>query len=364
MKKNQLLMFLILCVSLSLLPACSGGEKESSSSAPTSQEEPAVSVIAPIPEPEPVFPYTNPLTGEGAMEDIGTERPIVVMFNNLEKALPQLGIGQADVIYEIVAEGGITRLMGLYQELESVDTLGPVRSARDYYVSLAFGHDAIYVHAGGSPQAYDALQDWGMSYIDFVNGPYGEMCWRDPARRKNAGFEHSLLTSGQNILSQMPSRFRRQHQDGYQVGWEFQETAPSGGQAATSLTVPFSTYKTGHFSYDPESGGYSIRQTVNGHDHDFIDGNDGQPVSVRNVLVLYTDVSLIPGDSAGRMSVRTTGSGTGLLLRDGQVFDLVWTRERRQDCYSFSTPSHTPLPLAPGTSYINVVSASTPAVWK
>ena len=90
------------------------------------------------------------------------------------------GVSQADVIYEIVAEGGITRKLAVFQDIEGVGDLGSVRSARDYYVSLACGHDAIYVHAGGSPQAYDALQGWGMSYIDFVNGPYGDMCWRDP----------------------------------------------------------------------------------------------------------------------------------------------------------------------------------------
>ena len=151
-------------------------------------QEPSVSVIAPIePEPEPVYPYHNPLTGEGLEEDISGQRPFAVMLNNLSKALPQLGVSQADVIYEIVAEGGITRMLAVFQDIEGVGDLGSVRSARDYYVSLACGHDAIYVHAGGSPQAYDALQGWGMSYIDFVNGPYGDMCWRDPGRRKTAG---------------------------------------------------------------------------------------------------------------------------------------------------------------------------------
>ena len=149
-----------------------------------SSQEPSVSVIAPIdPEPEPVYPYHNPLTGEGLEEDISGQRPFAVMLNNLSKALPQLGVSQADVIYEIVAEGGITRMLAVFQDIEGVGDLGSVRSARDYYVSLACGHDAIYVHAGGSPQAYDALQGWGMSYIDFVNGPYGDMCWRDPGRR-------------------------------------------------------------------------------------------------------------------------------------------------------------------------------------
>ncbi len=202
----------LLLAGLLLLPLASCGKKDpggASSSQPP--QEPSISVIAPVepePEPEPVYPYINPLTGEGLHEDISEKRPIAVMFNNLRKALPQIGVAQADVIYEIVAEGGITRMMGLYQDLEGVGDLGSIRSARDYYVSLALGHDAIYIHAGGSPQAYDAFDNWKVTHIDFVNGPYGDMCWRDPDRKKSAGLEHSLLTSSERVLEQMPSRFR------------------------------------------------------------------------------------------------------------------------------------------------------------
>ena len=198
------------------LAGCGGGGETSSQGSGSMPEEPSVSAIAPVepePEPEPEHPYAHPLTGEGMDEDISGQRPVAVMFNNLEKALPQIGIGQADVVYEIVAEGGITRLMGLFQDLEGAGDLGSIRSAREYYVNLANGHDAIYIHAGGSPQAYDALQGWGMNYIDFVNGPYGAMYWRDKERRKTAGFEHSLLTSSERVLEQMPSRFRREHQE-------------------------------------------------------------------------------------------------------------------------------------------------------
>ena len=164
----------LLLAGLLLLPLAACGKKDPGAVSSAPPDEPAVSVIVPVepePQPEPKFPYTNPLTGEGLNEDISGKRPIAVMFNNLRKALPQIGIAQADVIYEIVAEGGITRMMGVFQNLEGVGDLGSIRSARDYYVSLALGHDAIYIHAGGSPQAYDAFDSWGITHIDFVNGP-------------------------------------------------------------------------------------------------------------------------------------------------------------------------------------------------
>lgn len=366
MNKRRWGILLLSALALALLCACGGKENgEASSSAPGSAsipDEPAISVIAPV-EEDPVYPYANPLTGEGLNEEISGKRPVAVMFNNLKKALPQIGVSRADVLYEVVAEGGITRIMGVFQDLEGVGDLGSIRSARDYYVSLALGHDAIYVHAGGSPQAYSALQSWGMTYIDFVNGPYGDMCWRDPERRQTAGLEHSLLTSSEKILDQMPSRFRLEHEEGYEVGWTFDKEAPAGGQPAVTLTVPFSTYKTGFFTYDADEGVYFIEQHIDGSDIPWVDGADGQPVGVSNVLVLYTDVSMIPGDAAGRMQVRTTGTGDGLLFRDGQRYEITWSREQRTDRFSFLDASGKDIPLAVGTSYINIVKASTEVEW-
>lgn len=370
MNKQQRGIVFLSTLTLLLLCACGGGGGTggASSSPPGNSgslpEEPSISVIAPVePDPEPVYPYANPLTGEGLNTDISGKRPIAIMFNNLKKALPQVGVSQADVLYEIVAEGGITRIMGVYQDLDGVGDLGSIRSARDYYVNLALGHDAIYIHAGGSPQAYDAFDSWGINHIDFVNGPYDSMCWRDPERRKTAGLEHSMFTSSEKILDQMPSRFRLEHQEGYQAGWTFSKDLPdSNAPEAAKLTVPFSTYKTGYFTY--EDGKYTARQTLDGTDIPWVDGQTGEAVEVSNVLVLYTDVSLVKGDEAGRMNVRTTGTGTGLLLRDGRVYEITWEREKRTDNYSFLDQSGQDIPLSPGPSYINIVSSSAQVVWE
>ena len=101
----------------------------------------------PEPDPEPEVPAgTNPLTGLPMEPEYEQNRPVAVMFNNLKAAQPQVGIAQADVIYEITAEGGITRMLGLYQTLEGVGTLGSIRSTRPYYLELALGHDLSLIH--------------------------------------------------------------------------------------------------------------------------------------------------------------------------------------------------------------------------
>lgn len=355
----------LLALAMALTLCACGGKGDDSAPDSSEPDGPDVSALAPVePEPEPVYPYANPLTGEGLDVDVSGRRPVAVMFNNLKKALPQIGVSQADVIYEIVAEGGITRMMGVFQDLEGVGELGSVRSARDYYVNLALGHDAIYIHAGGSPQAYSAFNSWGVTHIDFVNGPYGGMCWRDPDRRKNAGLEHSLLTSSEKVLEQMPSRFRLDHEEDYEVGWTFAKEVPAEGQRADKLTVPFSTYKTGYFTYDAEQNRYLIEQHIDGSDIPYVDGATDAAVAVSNVLVLYTDVKQIRGDEAGRMEVRTTGTGDGLLLRDGMLYSITWQRDSRTDNYSFLDRNGGDIPLAVGSSYINIVRASAEVTWE
>ena len=170
MNGKRLSGLLALCLLLGLT-ACGGGGE--SSSPGDGSEPPSVSTLAPAEEPdqfqepeEPVYPYAAPLTGEGLMEDVSGQRPIAIMLNNLSKALPQAGVAQADVIYEIVAEGGITRMLALFQDVEGVGEIGTVRSARTYYLELALGHDAIYIHAGGSEDAYAKIRQWGVTALD------------------------------------------------------------------------------------------------------------------------------------------------------------------------------------------------------
>lgn len=354
-KHFKLIPLLLLAAALC---ACGPAEGGASSSIP---EEPDVSVLAPVepePDPEPVLPYTNPLTGEGCETDISQNRPIAIMLNNLKAALPQLGVSQADIIYEVPAEGGITRMLGVFQSVEGVGNIGSVRSARDYYVSLAYGHDAIFLHAGGSPQAYTVIQNWGVTALDCVNGPYeGTLFWRDAERRKTAGLEHSVLTSGDTILELLPTyqKVTLEHKEGYSSPLSFlPEGETASGSAANTISVKFSSYKTGVFTYDPDTGRYLIEE----YGAPYVDGNTGEQVSVKNVLVLNTDVSAIKGDSAGRLSVRTTGTGTGQFFCDGVMQDITWSKKDDSSPLTYTAADGQPLQFGVGSTYVNIIGSS------
>ena len=354
---------------LILLSAC-GSTPPASSSAPGDGSlslEPSVSVLAPVVEPDPL--YINPLTGEGTDVDLSANRPVAIMLNNLKKALPQCGISQADIIYEAPAEGGITRMMAVFQSLEGVGNLGSVRSARPYYVELALGLDAIFIHAGGSDDAYSAIKKYGAFNIDGVNGPYGgTMFYRDAQRKKTAGYEHSLFTSEERIealLSGALSKMRQSHKEGYALPLTFaKHGTPAAGQSANTLSVKYSYYKTGLFTYDPEREIYLVSQTVDGQNGPYMDGSNSQQMAVTNVLVLCTDINPIKGDSAGRQTVRLTGSGNGYYACGGAYIPITWSKASAPDPFRFSAADGQPLTLGVGKTYVNIVDDSAPVTFE
>jgi len=321
--------------------------------------EPTVSVTEPVvTEPAVTEPaYTgalNPLTGMPIDEKYVNSRPIAVMLNNLKKALPQHGVSQADIIYEVPVEGGITRMLGVYQSVENVGWIGSVRSSRTCFLELALGHDAVYLHAGGSPDAYNKISAWSVTALDCVNGSYeGTLYWRDKDRIKNAGFEHSVFTSGEKILKYFPTySFRKEHKDNYAYEMGFvDDGTPAAGETAQTITVRYSDYKTGVFSYDAEKKLYMITE----YKKPYIDGNSGDQVGVTNVIIIKTSVKRIAGDTAGRLDVDLISGGEGWYANGGKLVPITWSKADRNSQFIYTAEDGTPLVLGRGATYVNII---------
>lgn len=366
MNKRLIAMLLVVCMALSLA-GCGGKTESETPEKPPVVEMPEAPLETPEPEPEPepepVVPAgTNPLTGMPMEPEYETNRPVAVMFNNLKAAQPQLGVSQADIIYEVPAEGGITRMLGVFQSLDGVGNLGSIRSTRAYYLELALGHDALLVHAGGSPEAYKDISAWGVNNMDGVRGGASQetIFWRDAERRKNAGYEHSMLTSGEKVQAYLDKgKYRTEHKDGYTYTQAFAEDGtPVDGTAAQQVKVVFSNYKTGTFSYDASTGLYMIGQ----YGKDYIDGNSGEQVGVTNLLILETAISVIAGDSAGRLSVKLTGEGKGTYICGGKAVPITWSKADRNSQFVYRLQDGTPLTMGKGTSYVCIISPKSSTV--
>lgn len=116
------------------------------------------------------------------------------MINNIVFAQPQVGISNADMIYEIPAEGGITRMMAIFSHLYDVESVGSIRSLRPYYLSVALSYDAIVIHAGGSEQAYSDVKTYNADHLDGVrDGNTSSMFYRDASRGPARLGAHAVL---------------------------------------------------------------------------------------------------------------------------------------------------------------------------
>ena len=311
------------------------------------------------PEPQPDTQYVgprNPLTGLPTAADLTNVRPLAIMINNASAAQPQVGVSRADIIYEVLVEGGITRMLALYQDVSDVGPIGSIRSSRAYYVDIAQSYDAVYIFAGGSPEAYSILSARSITRLDGT-GNQAQIFYRDRERARTMSFEHTLLTSGDLITTWLPTYgFRLEHERGYSRELSFSDDGtPDGGEQAREFTVRFSTSatsgKTTTFSYLDEDGLYYLGQ----FGRSYKDGNDDVQLAFTNVLILKTGVSNIPGDAYGRIRVATTGSGTGYFICGGRYVEIRWSREDLTSQFQYTLEDGSELVLGRGRTYICVV---------
>ncbi len=310
----------------------------------------------PEPDPEPVVVITNPLTGEPLEnEDLVNARPVAVMLNNIHYAMPQHGTSDADMIFEYDVEGSITRMVAFYQDPSKVGTIGSVRSARACFVETVLGMDAIYVHAGGSNEAKRMIRNLAVDHIS--EGASG-VFWRDAERRKTMAIEHTLMTSGENIVQYLDnSSFRREHKEDFSYPITYVEHAtPTAGENAAHVMVRFSSYKQGYFDFNAETGRYRVSQRFStlGRIDPYIDGNTGEQVEVTNLLVLRTKV-VNSGDSKGHMNITLQGGNVGMFFCGGKAEPITWKKATMYDPFTFYHEDGTPLELQVGHTYVCVI---------
>jgi hypothetical protein len=278
------------------------------------------------------------------------------MINNIKAAQPQIGISKADIIYEILVEGGITRMMAVFQDVTNAGEIGSIRSARPYFVDIALSLDALYIHAGGSPDAYRELSATDIFHLDGVNGKKQDIFFRDPVRKSTMGSVHSLVTTDELILKYVPTyKVELEHKPGYACNMAFRDDASAvGSLAATSITAHFSSSKTTTFDYSDESGLYDVSQ----YKKAYVDGNNSSQISVKNVLILRTNISVIAGDKEGRIDIDVIGSGTGTFFCGGKYEEITWSRAKNTDQFTFTRADGTEIVFATGKTFIAIISKS------
>jgi len=309
----------------------------------------------PTPEPEPVYDSFSPLTGLPMEESKIRNRPLAVVLNNIPESLPMNGVSDADIIYEVLVEGGITRMLALYQDISRVEKVGSIRSARHYTVEIANSYDAILASAGGSPQAFTMVRQLGIPHLNEVEGPRREVFFRDRNRVPGRRFEslHSVVLTGVRVTEWLPKYdFRLLHDDNFEQVLTFVEDGtPRGGSAALEVSARFSSGNTTNFTYIPEDRVYYMRE----FNRDFIDANDNSRPAITNILIIKTSVSPIRGDGSGRLNIETTGTGVGYFVCGGKYIEIDWVRADKETQFMYTHKDGTALEFGIGRTYICVI---------
>lgn len=315
----------------------------------TEENPPPISAIPepeplpePEPEPEPVLPYTYPLTGVPAAELL-TERPIVVMVENSPAARPQTGLHEADLVYEVLAEGDITRFIAVYHSRGS-EEIGPVRSIRPYMVELGRAVDGILVHAGWSQEAMNLMTKHKLNHLDQVYGDH-DYYWRDNSRKA----PHNLYTSTELIRKGAAAKKFRTEWSAPALAFTAAEEAMTGTEDAKSVQIPYlAGYDVG-YTYDEESGAYL--RVMEGKPH--TDKKTDTRLSAANVLIVEAPHRIV--DNVGRREVGVFGPGDGYLLQRGKKRDVTWEMKDGLIRAFAAAGDAEPIPFVPGTTWVQIV---------
>ena len=291
---------------------------------------------------EPPKPMTEAsrLTGLQISPEIN-KRPIVsIQIENSPDARPQSALNQAGVVFEAIAEGGITRFNASFLDTQP-DYIGPIRSVRPYYAILAAPFDPIFVHAGGSGDGLAKLSQLGLKDLD--HGANGSAFQRVSDRYA----PHNLYSTMANLDTASASRgYTTSNVKSLLRKEEKSSVTPTAKSIDMSISSPL--YNT-HYDYDPATNSY--KRSMAGSPH--TDHRSGAQITPKVVVALVMNFS-----QNGIYSVyQIVGSGTAFIFQDGEVVQGTWTKSAEKEQIQFASADGKPLGLNPGQTWITLVKA-------
>ena len=316
---------------------------------PTPEPTPTPTPI-PTPEPTPIL-VAAPLTGRLVTPEAAAQHPIAVMIDDQSLARPQSGFSSASVVWQAPAEGGIPRYMLVFQENVPA-AVGPVRSARSYFISWAAEWRAMYVHAGGSPGALATLASKGAGQLVYNADQFRYASY---FHRTSRPAPHNLYTDGATLrrLAGVVNA-----DDGpLTPAWTFApdppiELRPTGGRIEVSYLA-----NRIRFDYDRDTNAYV--RSVSGASPQ-TDAAGGQVVAPRNVVVMLVRFSpLNDGSTKNRLDAQVLGSGTAWIATNGRTIKGTWRKSAATSPTTFHDAAGNPVTLTVGQTFIEVLQAGT-----
>lgn len=327
--------------------------------APTATPMPTAT---PTPEPTPtpelhIGEVRSKLDGSWIKEEIANKRPWAVALNNISAANPQSGVGEAKIVYEALTEGGITRLLAIFEGIDETfacaDRIGSVRSARHYFASFADEWDSIYIHFGETKYATEKIKELKMDDLNCMEGVGNDTYYRDKEIKAphNAFCTVALLNKAFE-----KGKYRLEHKEGFNANhFNINEeclyplSEATTQNAASKITLSYDKWFVPYFTYDPETQLYTRFQF--GKEH--IDYNTGEVLTFKNIIIQVVKEWDKDHNHYQDMDIEDT-TGHGWYISMGQCVPITWKKCEKDRFMMYYTEDGEILNINPGKSFISI----------
>ncbi len=271
-------------------------------------------------------------------------RPIAVMIDNHVDAWPHAGLQDAYLSYEIIVEGGLTRIMAIFKD-QDTSLIGPVRSSRHYFLDYAMENDAIYAHYGWSPQASSDIKTYN---IDNINGIYDDAFWRD----NSLYAPHNAFTNIESITDfATKSNYRLTTDQELLLNYSIDEISLKeydDAIPANNISIDYSNYHNTSYTYDSENKVY--KRIMDGIDH--VDKKTNKQYTVKNIIVIKVDNYSM--DNSGRQDIDNLGTQDGYYITNGYAIPIKCSKETREKQTLYTDLNGEEIKVNDGNTYIQI----------
>ena len=277
------------------------------------------------------------------------ERSVAVVIDNVGEAVPQTGLNEAMIVYEVYVEGGLTRYMAVYKGA-NLDTIGPVRSARPVFIDYALENDSIFVHYGGSPRALNDVEKLKMQNVSGIVTPTG-VFWRSNERKA----PHNALISTKNIWEYAEKRgYRTTTTERNVLNHSVDEITLEEGTVANTVNIPYSSDKV-KYVYNAETKLYE-RYVKNALRKDWI---TGETIVTKNIIITFANNhSTSEENGYGRQEIENIGEKDGYYITDGQAIKIKCEKLTRAGRTVYKDLEGNEIKVNDGNTWIQIVPPS------
>ena len=276
----------------------------------------------------------------------GVERPVAIMIDNHKGAWPQAGLNDAYIVYEIIVEGGETRLMPVFKG-KDLDKIGPVRSARHYFLDYAMENDAIYVHFGSSPQALSDIATYKVNNINGISESESNF-WR--VKDKKA--PHNVVTNTKKIFEMASSKkYRTTSNASSLLNYQEKEVELNDGMVANEIQIPYSTSNVVSYKYNEQTKRYERYSKGNKQ----VDWSTKEVISTKNIIITFAEnYTLNDVENKGRQGLKNIGDKKGYYITNGKVIEIVCSKPSRTEKTVYKDLQGNKINVNDGNTFIHI----------